>query len=299
MSVAARVFAGCVRSLKGWLLVAEVKVRVSRQLVDVQSLLGESVLLVGQAVRNLQGWSVSGLPSSTPGNGSPGGGKGGGRTMKVDGERVPVTSVEASVLEAEPDVALDMLAELAAQAVRAAQAGSDVLEQFSGDRPLAPDVDASTMQFVVHGFRCARLLVELFEVPDGWSPVGGWPRWSRPSRRVWELTQRYGHPPAEPKKGTTTDKRALLAVDLTGNWCVSCLRAGKREPRDRHDHNSEFCSWCRKFTSAEGFVPPMEICQARADGKRITEPMIAPHRQAYRDQQTAEAQRARRKGGDQ
>jgi hypothetical protein len=48
-----------------------------------------------------------GYPSTTPGNGSPGGGKGGGATMEIPDEhghpdRVRVTSVEAAVLNARP-----------------------------------------------------------------------------------------------------------------------------------------------------------------------------------------------------
>lgn len=41
---------------------------------------------------------VDGYASTTPGNGSPGGGKGGGRLMKIEGDFVPTTSTEAAAL---------------------------------------------------------------------------------------------------------------------------------------------------------------------------------------------------------
>lgn len=249
-------------------------VTVNPKLVEIEALLDESVQRVGRAVRNMRELAVSGLPTSTPGNGSPGGGKGGGRSLTIDMEIVPVSSVEAAALAGEPDTAARMLVELTSEAGAASSWASNVVEQFTRERPIDPAFSTSTL--VVHAYRCARVLVHL-DVPESWSPTGGWNTWTRPARRVWQLTQAWGWVPSEP---TPSQQRELLAVDLTGQWCRSCLRAGAREHRDR---NNEMCTWCRKFDQAEGFTPPLELVKARADNQRITEAMVLPYRQAHRD----------------
>lgn len=261
---------------------SETKVRLPHELVEIEALLDESSKRVGRAVRNMKELAVSGLPTSTPGNGSPGGGKGGSsRTIAVEDavehtvDRVPVTSVEAMVMAGESDVAQRALAQLVVEIGDAAHLGSDVVEQFMGQRPIGPEPFAQPLQLVMHTFRCSRLLVGL-DVSDRWSPVGGWDRWHRPVRRVWQLTKSWGFVPTEP--GVTV-QRELLASDLTGRWCRSCLRAGVREERDR---NSEFCTWCRKFEQLEGFIPPFDLVHARSNDQRITEAMIVPYRQAHR-----------------
>jgi hypothetical protein len=42
-----------------------------------------------------------------------------------------------------------------------------------------------------------------------------------------------------------------------------------------HVHG-EFCTWRHKFEQLEGFVPPFELVQARANDQRITEAMVIP-----------------------
>jgi hypothetical protein len=80
------------------------------------------------------------------------------------------------------------------------------------------------------------------------------------------------HPAADP---------TMLPEDFTGDLCRSCLRVGSRSVRYR----GELCRWCYDFAGSEGFIPPPQIIEARASGKPITEPMVAPHRKAYRDKQ--------------
>lgn len=252
------------------------EVVVSPRLVEIEALLDQSVQRVGRAVRNMRELAVSGLPTSTPGNGSPGGG--GGRTITVDGEKIPVTATEGMVLEAEPDEAQRRLSELVDNISQSAVAATSVVEQFTGQQPIMPAVFVQPMPLLVHSYRCARLLVGL-DVPERWRPAGGWAVWADPVDRVWQLTQSWGWVPSEP---TPSVQRELLATDLTGQWCRSCLRAGAREPRDR---NNEMCTWCRKFEQLEGFVPPIELVQARADNKTITEQMVIPYRQAHRARQ--------------
>lgn len=256
------------------------------RLVEIEALLDESVQRVGRAVSNMRELAVSGLPSSTPGNGSPGGGKGGGRSLTIDMEIVPVSSVEASALAGEPDTARRMLAELTVEVDRAANAAASTVFEFTSSSPIWPASNATPIQMVVFSYSCARVLVHL-DVPDRWSPSGGWGRWEHPVRRVWQLTQSWGWVPAEP---TPSQQRELMATDLTGQWCRSCLRAGARESRDR---NNEMCTWCRKFEQAEGFAPPLELVKARADNQRITEAMVIPYRQAHRDRMKRAGRRSR------
>jgi len=258
-------------------LMSETKVRLPRELVEIEALLDESSKRVGRAVKNMKELAVSGLPTSTPGNGSPGGGKGGGgRTITVAGEKVPVTATEGMVLEPELDHAQRALVELGEVVREAAIAASTVIEDFTGSRPVSPDMASGLMRLAVYSFGCAAVLVHL-DVPQDWRPAGGWSQWRKPVERIWQLTSSWGFVPAEPKAGT---QRELLATDLTGQWCRSCLRVGVRDPRDR---TSEFCRWCRKFEQLEGFVPPIELVQARADSLRISEQMVEPYRQAHRE----------------
>lgn len=254
----------------------ETKVRLSRELVEIEALLDQSAQRVGRAVRNMKELAVSGLPTSTPGNGSPGGGKGGGRSLTIDTERVPVSSVEASALAGEPDEASKRLVELGERAHLAAWSGSVIVENFTFERPVFPSLNSSALHFVVYSFRCARLLVQL-DVPERWRPPRGWSSWKKPVERVWQLTQSWGWVPAEP---TASAQRELLATDLTGQWCRSCLRVGAREPRHR---NNERCSWCQNFFAVEGFDPPLELAQAHTDSERITEAMVIPYRKAHRE----------------
>jgi hypothetical protein len=264
--------------------------RQSKHLIEIHTMLHESTQLVGRAVSNMNELGVSGLPSSTPGNGSPGGGKGASsRTMPVvvaGGwvDRVPVTSVEALAIGGARDEATLASDQLARAARFCATDAADVVERVLGQRPVMPAESASPMQLVVQAYRCAVVLVQLEGEEVSSSTVG---RWYKPTRRVWELCSRWGFSPTMER--SSADARELLAVDLTEMWCRSCLRVGERAPRDRGD----LCRWCRTFHGVEGFLPPVDLVEAHADGRRITEAMIAPHRQAHQAR-VARKGRARR-----
>ncbi len=264
--------------------------RVPVELVEIQKMLHDVVQLAGRAtVRVLelrgQGWS-----GSTPGNGSPGGGKGASsRTIRVpagDGviDRVPVSSVEAAVLDGGVDEAARGFVQLCELSVRAGQRGSLVVLDAFGQFPIEPSLDPVVpLRWSVHSFRCARLLVEA-----EWSgrPAGGWRRWVDDVTSLWNVTQRWAPDPTRPK---TAVDRSALAVDLTEMWCRSCLRVGERSPR----HRGELCRWCYQFQAGEGFLVPVDIVEAHAAGRKVTEQMIAPHRQAHRDRIARKGQRRR------
>ena len=264
--------------------------RQSKHLIEIHTMLHESTQKVGRAVRNMNELSVSGLPASTPGNGSPGGGKGASsRTMPVTVsrgvvDRVPVTSVEAMALGGSTDEATLALDQLARAARWCATDAASAVERTLGQRPVEPSGAVTPMQLVVQAYRCAVVLVDLDQVQVPGAAVD---RWYKPTRRVWELCNRWGFSPSRPT--SSVDTRELLAVDLTEMWCRSCLRVGERAPR----HRGELCRWCESFKAAEGFLPPVELVEAHADGRRISEAMIAPHRQAHRDRQARKG-RARR-----
>lgn len=64
--------------------------------------------------------------------------------------------------------------------------------------------------------------------------------------------------------GTKTPiPRDVLADDLTGELCRSCLRIGTREPR----HRGDLCRWCYEFHRGEGFLPPTPLLEIKGRRK--------------------------------
>jgi hypothetical protein len=199
-------------------------------------------------------------------------------------DRVPVTAVEAMVLAGGEDEPSRDHRQLIRSSTLVAREASNVVEQLCGRRPVAPSTGATPLQLLVHAYQWSVFLVRE-EVPG--TPVGGWRWWYDPTRRAWELTRRWGFTPSRPT--STVEMKEQLAADLTEMWCRSCLRVGERAPR----HRGELCRWCGAFEAAEGFLPPVDLVEAHADGRRITDAMIVPHRQAHRAR-TARKGRARR-----
>lgn len=224
-----------------------------RILIDTHQLLGEASLHIGAAIRNLD--AIAGpWPTTTPGGGNVGGGghAGSGGTPRHD-------------------PALDALRRLAEHAALCAVTASDTVQAVTGQRPVNPM--ARPLQQTVHAYRCANLLIK-----------GDWPTdvnlrpWHDEADTLTRLIRTHSQKPtiaAPVARGATHSP----AVDLTGMWCVHCLSVGVRAPRDR----GESCSWCYRFERAEGFPPPGALLNARANGVRITEAMVQPHRQAHRD----------------
>ena len=225
-----------------------------RLLTDTHQLLAEAVQAVGTAIANLH--AVAGpWPSTTPGGGNVGGGghAGSGGTPR-------------------PDPALDALRRVAVLAATCALDGSDTVEAVTGQRPVAPM--ALPMQQTVHAYRCANLLVK-GSWPAGDADLRTWHADADALARIVRTHAQTTRIAAPVPRGATNGP----AVDLTGMWCVHCLSVGVRAPRDR----GESCSWCYRFERAEGFPPPGTLLNARANGVRITEAMVQPHRQAHRD----------------
>lgn len=246
----------------------------SRELHEIETLLDACVRSMGRTLRNVVELAESGLPSSTPGNGSPGGGKGGGRTVVIDDERYPTTSVEAAVLDPVLDTPSVVRDQLLAELVRGEQLSAEAMMRWFGKGPLRPAAGANAVQLVTQQMRCARLLVS--------QDASTRPRaWMESVVRLHGICSTWGFDPAVPVKPRELD---VLAVDNTERWCRSCLRVGTRSPRDTSHPGSEMCQWCRKFVLAEGFVPPASIVAARFDPPyRVTEAMIVPFRQAHRE----------------
>lgn len=72
------------------------------------------------------------------------------------------------------------------------------------------------------------------------------------------------------------DQRTVeLAVDDTERWCTSCLRVGSREPRSERYTSLGVCRWCGDFNAEQGFMPSLEILDARRDGRRVTTKMVS------------------------
>lgn len=278
--------------------------RATVQLIEFESLLHAAKDRAGRAVRNLRQES-GGFPSTTPGNGSPGGGKGGRATAHLaeipgtrlaapfvdvdpDGIDVPCTSVERQALGlAGRDIAAERLTELDRKA-RAAADGLGRAMHRVGMELLAPTdaVHAPDRMVVLAYSRAVRLrrVADKHDGPTWDAVVGDAVADAEPSVvAVFHLCQTWGYDPRRP--AVARDRADLLAVDLTERWCTSHLRVGAKRERDR----GELCQWCRKFEGAEGFLPPRELVQLHVDEGRVYDHQVAPFRQQHRDRQRNKA----------
>jgi hypothetical protein len=266
------------------------------KLIDLETMLQAVVRSVGRAERNLV-VAVREFPSSTPLNGSPGGGSG-GASILVHGDDadegddwVPVTSVESIVLDDVIDLPSVELARLRASARVSASSCSRLVAELVGQVPIDPGPKASVMQLAVHAFRCA--IVARHEGAAGrFAPYPLLAAAVGDSNRLHRVVAAWGFVAAKPPRSKEERRaaRAEMPVDLTDMWCVSCLRVGVRWPRWRKD----LCEWCARFTYTEGFMVPVEIVEARHEHKRITERMVEPHRKRHQDRLAYEAEQARR-----
>lgn len=74
-----------------------------------------------------------------------------------------------------------------------------------------------------------------------------------------ELVEIWARPP----------RRGVAAEDSDA-WCRSCRRIRLAVPSER----AGLCWWCRHFKAAEGVLPPLELLEARRDGRRVTRAMV-------------------------
>lgn len=277
-----------------------------RLLTNVESMLHHSVQRVGRAVRNLH-QEIGGYPSSTPGSGSPGGGKGGGPTVHiedpddpvtthhVDDERRPfsITTIDAHVPITGPELAAlgfagqdEALADLD-RLQRAARLAAYDLGFAAWHAGLAPLADLNLIaadRLVVLAYSYARLLQSV-DVRRHWTDEVLAPiRWAEPEvERVHSLTQRWGYEPSAPRP-LPKDRRELLAIDLTERWCTSHLRIGVKRERG----TGELCWWCHRHGPAmvaTWVAPPVELVELHVDNGKVYAHELEPFIKAERDRQ--------------
>lgn len=227
---------------------------------EIDCSLSEIIPLYDEAVRRLFDDVLPLFPSKTAGNGDPAGGSpGGGDSM-----------TERSASRVLPElIDLDTLRDLPTRATRQIHlllddvGHSASLPSYRRD----PIRRLAWCRWAIRQIIAARDLVDL--TLDGELAAKSLTALVVDGRLA---ARRWGYTPAEP----TVPKAAQteLAHDPTDNWCRSCLRAGVRAERYR----VELCRWCYEFQRLEQFIPPLSIVRARADKRRITEAMVAPHR---------------------
>lgn len=282
--------------------------RTSEDLIAAQALLRECALNVARAEVNLK-QEMGGYPSSTPGSGSPGGGKGGTPTVRIHDESdpvvthhvefiehddgtverrpfslttteaaVPVTSVERQVLFADVDRAAGDLRRVRVDVSLVAATVGDLCREAGTRLDYGPRGGERLATSLVRAFGGLSELLRLwapFERHD--LPAGRIAELRKLIGRVYDIVNRWSYTPGRPK--VTKEQAELLAVDLTEQWCTSHLRAGDKRPRDR----GELCQWCRKFRDVEGFVPPLELVRLHVENGRVYDHQVKPFRQAHRD----------------
>jgi hypothetical protein len=81
---------------------------------------------------------------------------------------------------------------------------------------------------------------------------------------LYSLSREWGFDPLQAELDLTGD---------TGDWCTSCLRIEKCNPRDpsRYAH---YCRWCGDFFAAQGRHPSLDLLLAHHESRRITQRMI-------------------------
>jgi hypothetical protein len=213
---------------------------------------------------------LPGYPSTTPGNGSPGAGRGG--TNSTVAERVDLGSERGLVLLVELQAGPQRIVVHSALLFMSVASYSKLID------PSHPILRLDAAHGRVQQILRVRGLLDR-------CTVGHTRNLHRPVTDLWNIVNRWGTDPPKPTPWRTDS----LADDPTEMWCTSCLRIGVKEPRWR----SASCKWCYEFHLGEEFWPPPEILRARAAGKRVTEQMVAPHRQRYRDRQARRRRRRR------
>jgi len=78
---------------------------------------------------------------------------------------------------------------------------------------------------------------------------------------LYSLTVRWGY----------EQHRGEAVADEEHEWCESCLRLDRCEPR----HRGRLCRWCGDFLSVQARRPSVDLLDAHHRGVRITGAMIA------------------------
>jgi hypothetical protein len=291
------------------------------QLIEFESMLHASVQRVGRAVKNLR-QEMGGFSSTTPGNGSPGGGKGGGPTVAIERpswelgrlpqdpevladwlqrrdradepkvDQVPITRPESIALGfTGPDRAADALAELEQQANFAALGAMTAVERMGRTCPGRHGQPIGADRLVVLAYGRLRGVVRLNPTNDQLAHTEALAGLVDPVPRVFDLVQRWGYTAAEPAVAKT--RVGLLAVDLTEMWCTSHLRVGVKRDRSR----GELCDWCYRhgpLLVATWAAPPVEVVRLHVEHGKVYAHQFEPHIRAERDRQRTRAKARRR-----
>lgn len=230
----------------------EVLVRVESMLVDAH----RGFVAALSELREVQP-GMSGRPA---GSGEPGGGAGG---FTHSGPRASSSVVERAVEQAGPArtqlVRLELLPGVVRDDVVVAAASAGVrftLPVLAGASSL--EVSRLAVRALLdHGmarrvrFRPCRVLHDH-------------------TSELAEIVSRWGAAPAPAR----SPRPAGLVNDITELWCESCLRNGTREPRSNRYPTKGLCRWCGDFEAEQGFLPTLDLLDARRDGRRITEAMV-------------------------
>lgn len=256
------------------------------KLIELESLLHDATQRAGRAVRNMEQES-GGYSSTTPGNGSPGGGKGGRSMATIDGEDIPCTAVERQALGlAGRDVAAERLGELDRKARAAADGLGRAMHRVGLPLLVPTNAVPSPERMVVLAYSRAVRLRRVADRHDG-------PTWDRllgdavadakPSvLAVFHLCQTWGYDPRRP--AVRKEAADVLAVDLTERWCTSHLRVGAKRERSR----GELCDWCYRhgpLLVATWSAPPRDIVQLHVDAGKVYAHQLEPFIRAERDRQ--------------
>jgi hypothetical protein len=256
-----------------------------RRVIELETWLHDVLGKVQRAEVNLS-QAVREFPACTPGNGSPGGGKGASSAVirfydadDVEVDVVPVTGVEAMAFAGADSASVD-LERLRAGARDAATVLAGLMVDVFGVRPVMPPVSAPAVSWVRHARNSATLVKMRAE-------AGVFPSSRRVSEahrvvgRLHRVCDAWSFVPARPK--VDRDKRQLLAVDLTEARCTSHLRIGVRVDRFR----GELCEWCYRngpLLVASWTAPPVELVQLKEDQNgKVYAHQIEPFLRAERD----------------
>ncbi len=277
--------------------------RATVKLIEIESLLTASRQRVRRAVVNLR-QETGGYSSTTPGNGSPGGGKGGRSTAHLEerpgrrlapvlvdvdpnGIDVPCTAVERQALGlAGRDVAAERLAELDRYARAAANDLGRAMHLVGLRLIVSTDALHEPEHLVVLALQRAAALRHVADVHDGpaWDAIIGHAidAADPAALAVFHLCQTWGYDPRRPQ--VRKEAAHVLAVDLTERWCTSHLRIGVKRDRSR----GELCDWCYRngpLLVATWAAPPRELVQLREDQGKVYAHQIEPFIRAERDRQ--------------
>lgn len=213
--------------------------------------------------------AMPGYPSAT------GGGRGGGRTITVDGERVPVTSVEALAFDLGRDDAVrarlalgdDLRVCCARLAELAAAQGRAELRA-----PGRPDGDTEFRRALRWAVVAADMVIRFQHQPPQAS-VGVAERLLAASTGVYGAVSAWSAPRMRP----AAVERTVAPSEV---WCSHCQAHGVMSPRrrdpDGRGHGTE-CRWCAEYRASAGHLPPGPLVRQHGEGRRITIADIRRH----------------------